>query len=333
MSPAAPQQNPTQSAAKPGGQAIGAQGSTDTVAARKSVFAQNRIPNMRRESDIDQIMRTGSSQTPRQPLTNPLQKQQIQNKQGGTSSPSGDIARLIQQRKGELNRNQQQSRMQGAMQPRGMNQEQLMNQKSRQKDQEQEEEENEDEDDEEDEEDSGSIMQRASLLKQALKAASIAGVLEDNLNIKRKQAQVTPEQQQTRDEAHKAIRRAVPQAINMIANALASALDVGTGGIALVVTIFIHGLTLGWWNLQMIYGKWLHKGKHKIIPPLEWYPIPIPFDKKALMFQALVIFLDLVLITFLFCVLGLLALTLYFILNPKEILNFFGMSVLGLVVK
>lgn len=91
----------------------------------------------------------------------------------------------------------------------------------------------------------------------------------------------TPEKASaTQDAAQKAAKKMIPKAALFITNSIASAFELGTGGIALLLTFFIRFLTLGWYNVEMIYGGFIMKGRHRIIGPLSWDPIPMPFPKK-----------------------------------------------------
>ncbi len=90
-----------------------------------------------------------------------------------------------------------------------------------------------------------------------------------------------------------ATRKFVTQAIPKIAGMITMSLNLATGGLAFLFTFFIDFMILGWENLQMIYGRWIMKGKHKIVPPLSWDPIPMPFDGQALVLQMVVILKDL----------------------------------------
>ncbi len=102
----------------------------------------------------------------------------------------------------------------------------------------------------------------------------------------------------TQDAAKKAVKTMIPKATMWLANAVCSALELGTGGVALIVTFLIRLITLGWYNLEMIYGGWIMKGKHLIVGSLTWDPIPIPFPKpkngaNATSLTIIVIILDL----------------------------------------
>lgn len=94
------------------------------------------------------------------------------------------------------------------------------------------------------------------------------------------QAQTQEEARPTQNTAQEAVGNLIPKVALMIANGIATALELGTAGLAIVLTFFIRFITLGWYNTQMIYGGWIAKGKNKIIGPLTWYPIPLPFPKN-----------------------------------------------------
>ncbi|MEK7615117.1 MAG: hypothetical protein AAB431_01890 [Patescibacteria group bacterium] len=104
------------------------------------------------------------------------------------------------------------------------------------------------------------------------------------------QAATEKEAKPTQDETRKFVTQAIPK----IAGMLTMSLNLATCGLAFMFTFFIDFLILGWENLQMIYGRWIMKGKHKIVPPLSWDPIPMPFDGQALVLQMLLILKDLI---------------------------------------
>lgn len=110
-------------------------------------------------------------------------------------------------------------------------------------------------------------------------------------------ASTAEEAKPSQDIAKAAVKKAIPKAAMLIANGIGSALELGTGGVALIVTFFIRFITLGWYNIEMIYGGWIMKGKHLIVGPLTWDPIPMPFPKNksgenSTMLTALVIMAD-----------------------------------------
>lgn len=80
-----------------------------------------------------------------------------------------------------------------------------------------------------------------------------------------------------------------------IVDLLAAALDMSSSGISFVVDIFVYLFSLGWLNLEMIYGKHFAKGKSRYISPISWDPIPMPVDKDAVFLQSFVIAADIAL--------------------------------------
>ena len=76
---------------------------------------------------------------------------------------------------------------------------------------------------------------------------------------------------------------------------LAAALDISSSGISFLIDIIIYFFTLGWLNLEMVYGKYFAKGKSRIISPLDWTPLPIPLHPIFL--HILVIFADIAVFT------------------------------------
>lgn len=114
------------------------------------------------------------------------------------------------------------------------------------------------------------------------------------------QRQSEGEDAETQELAKLAAQRMMPRATMFLANHVASALELSTAGTAFVVTWIARLITLGWLNVEMIYGRWIAKGKDKFIAPIAWDPIPMPIDKQATILQVIVILADI------FCIIMLL---------------------------
>jgi hypothetical protein len=99
-------------------------------------------------------------------------------------------------------------------------------------------------------------------------------------------------QQLVKKKAKAAVRRGMMYLLNLIGVAI----DAGSGGVALLITGFIHLFTLGWLNTEMIYGSYFMKGKSKIVAPLSYEPIPMPIDKKGHILIAFVVAADIALV-------------------------------------
>lgn len=114
------------------------------------------------------------------------------------------------------------------------------------------------------------------------------------------QAASPEEAKKTQEATKKLAKQMVPKAALLIVNSIASALELGTAGMAFLVTFFIRFITLGWYNTETIYGGFITKGKHFFIGPLTWDPIPMPLPKtegtNALGPMILLIITDLVMI-------------------------------------
>lgn len=281
MATAAAQSNTTlqQTASGPG-----------SLAARKSVFAQNRIPGMKRESNIDQIMRTGSSQTPREPMNresdrrsalhaNKLQAQQNPPRLPAQSPSLSAKDEVGKEAKKQLNIQAalQVASIKGALsESMGIAPEEL-----------------EKEEGETDEEAEERLMMKLFVL--ALQFADYGEVAEE-LKAKGtgKRSLGTILSQII---FRRLIKKMIPKLAKIIANSVVTALDLGTGGISLLITIFVRLITLGHSNLEMIYGTWIKKGQGKIIGGVSWFPIPLFFiDKNAYGVQGLIIMADIIVI-------------------------------------
>jgi hypothetical protein len=89
-----------------------------------------------------------------------------------------------------------------------------------------------------------------------------------------------------------AMKKVIPRGAAFVANHIATALELSTAGTAFIITWLIRFMSLGWLNVEMIYGRWIAKGKSKAIPPLSWAPIPMPIDKDAKILQVIIIMAD-----------------------------------------
>lgn len=122
-----------------------------------------------------------------------------------------------------------------------------------------------------------------------------------NAQTRQQQAQSQQTQQseektrQQREEIKKVAKAAVRRGAIFVTNSIASAFDLGSSGISFLINIFIYMFTLGWLNLEMIYGRYFMKGKSKYVGPLSWDPIPMPVDKNAIILAGFVVAADIAL--------------------------------------
>lgn len=96
-------------------------------------------------------------------------------------------------------------------------------------------------------------------------------------------------------EAKKTVKAALRRGVVFVFNLLAAALDLSSAGVSFIIDIFVYMLTLGWLNLEMIYGKYFAKGKSRFVSPISWAPIPMPVDKDAIILSGFVVAADLAL--------------------------------------
>ncbi len=85
---------------------------------------------------------------------------------------------------------------------------------------------------------------------------------------------------QTRKAVKKAAKAAMQRGAIYITNSIASAIDLGTGGVSLIINIVVHFFTLGWLNVEMIYGGFIMKDKSRFISDVSFDPIPVPLPKS-----------------------------------------------------
>ena len=105
------------------------------------------------------------------------------------------------------------------------------------------------------------------------------------------------ETEETRDEVKKEAKAAFRRGMVYLVDLIAAALDMSTSGLSFIIDIFMYLFTLGWLNLEMIYGRWLAKGQSKYISPISWAPIKLPVDENAFMLQCAIVTADLALAT------------------------------------
>lgn len=155
---------------------------------------------------------------------------------------------------------------------------------------------------------------------QAARIAEATESEEDDTEESRQSTQNSLLQKKAQDVA----KQNIPRGAAFVANGLAAALDLGTAGVAFLIDIFVYAFTLGFFNVQMIYGGWIAKGKSPIIPPLKWDPIPMPVDKSGIILQGLVIMANLMVIIAFVVIFAILALVLLLLFAPTLVAGHFG---------
>ncbi|MDG1949338.1 MAG: hypothetical protein P8J32_00770 [bacterium] len=132
--------------------------------------------------------------------------------------------------------------------------------------------------------------QIAQFLKQTMRARN--RVAQEEAFSAEKQKEV----QETRDFIKKEAKAAFRRGAIAIVDMIAAALDISSAGISFIIDIFIYMFTLGWLNLEMIYGTHLAKKKSKYVSPISWAPIPMPVDKDAILLQGFIVAADILLV-------------------------------------
>lgn len=110
------------------------------------------------------------------------------------------------------------------------------------------------------------------------------------------QAQKQKETEETREFVKKEAKAAARRGAIAIVDLIAAALDISSAGLSFLVDFFIYIFTLGWLNLEMIYGTHIAKKKSKYISPISWAPIPMPVDKDAIILQAFIVTADILIL-------------------------------------
>lgn len=167
-------------------------------------------------------------------------------------------------------------------------------------------------------------QQRQVSFQSFMQLIRIKGAITDAAEISQKDDDVAKQTTVniSQDATRQAAKKMVPKAANAGANFLSTVLDLGTGGGALLVTIFIHLLSLGWLNVEMVYGTWIKKGKDPIVGKLSWDPIPMPVDKNGIMLQGLVIMADLIVLTVIVILFAIQILVLLLFISPTLLVGF-----------
>jgi len=129
-----------------------------------------------------------------------------------------------------------------------------------------------------------SIQQRSIMQRMAKQQAQ-------KQQAERDRAGASTLQNEFKKNAKAAFRRGLISVVNFVA----AALDLSSVGITFIIDVCIYIFTLGWLNLEMIYGRWFVKGKSRYISPLSWDPIPMPVDKNAVILSVVVVAADLAL--------------------------------------
>lgn len=137
---------------------------------------------------------------------------------------------------------------------------------------------------------------------QAQQAQRLAGIQAGiSAQTQRQQAQsqqnqqVDEETRQQQEEKKKVAKATMRRGAIYVIDLLASALDISSSGVSFFIDIFIYMFTLGWLNLEMIYGKYFAKGKSRYVGAISWDPIPMAIDKEAIILQGFVVAADLAL--------------------------------------
>jgi hypothetical protein len=136
------------------------------------------------------------------------------------------------------------------------------------------------------EEISGELLNR-QLQQSRLAEAKMRLAEESGLEEQKKEAA-----EQIRKRVMSSIRRGVEQLLQGTGNAV----DAGTAGCSLLVTIFMYAVTLTDLNLQMIWGYYLSKKKSFFFPALEWDPIPMPKAVPVTILHAGLVILDMIIL-------------------------------------
>ncbi len=155
------------------------------------------------------------------------------------------------------------------------------------------------------------VGDRAIRLARSKAVASVAGVATGGTGaIAVSALQGAIEQSGLGEDLQKEVQAGATRGIVYIAEILVDALDIGTVGAAILVDFVVHFFTLGFLNVQMIYGSWIAKGESSIIAPLDWKPLPLNGILPVIILYGVVIFLDL----FVLFITGVIGLSLIFIL-------------------
>lgn len=131
--------------------------------------------------------------------------------------------------------------------------------------------------------------------------ASFLNQTQQARNISRQKEASSQEQDETskmREHVKKETKAAARRGIVYVVDTIAAAIDVGSIGVSLIVDFFVYMFSLGWLNLEMIYGTYIAKKKSKYVSPISWAPIPgiDKIDKDAYFLQGFIIAADIMVI-------------------------------------
>ena len=107
---------------------------------------------------------------------------------------------------------------------------------------------------------------------------------------------------QTQDVAKDFVKSGKLRGIMFLINGICAPFEAGSGGLGLIFTFIPRIFALGYSNLEMIYGTWIMKGKHKFIPATSWKPISVPIDPKARFLQLIIIMTDILILFVIFLI-------------------------------
>lgn len=121
------------------------------------------------------------------------------------------------------------------------------------------------------------------------------------------------------------MRAAIKRGFMYLFNLLFAGIGVGTAGIGFLIAGIPYALTLFYFNLEMIYGRWIKKGKDPYIAPISYDPVPMPMDEEARLLQWGLVGVDLF---FLLIVVPSLCISMIFLVafvtNPLQAMAEFG---------
>jgi hypothetical protein len=100
------------------------------------------------------------------------------------------------------------------------------------------------------------------------------------------------------DAAKKKAKATIRRGVIWAVNTIASAIDLGSLGISLFITLNLYMITFGYLNIELFYGLKFRKGQDKIIPAISWEPIPMPIDPHRTILMGLIVSADIMILLF-----------------------------------
>lgn len=151
-------------------------------------------------------------------------------------------------------------------------------------------------------------------INQVIQQARIQGALAESMGVKRQAWGDQPQAKAEADAAKELAKKAVPRGAAFMGNGIANVLDLSTGGLAIIIDIFIYMFSLGYLNYEMFTGK------------LSWDPLPMPIDKDADLLKGIIVITDILVVIVLLVFFTLQVIVIMVMFSPALIIGWLGVQ-------